>query len=282
MSIEILYLKDDEMTFILRNVDTSFANALRRIIISEVPTLAIDLVEIETNTSVLPDEFISHRLGLIPLNSKYVKKFLYTKDCDCIEKCDNCSIDFTLDIYCKDNIHLVKSNDLITYSKDVNPIKDIVIVKLGKNQEIKLKAIAKKGIGKEHAKWSPVSTATYQIIADIKIDQKKINIMTEEQKRKWIDSCPSHVFNYNEKTNTIDIENIINCTFCNECKYKADELNLKDLVIIKQKRSSSNGYDFIFSIESTGSLPPSDIVRTAFEILINKLDKINNELIKLN
>ncbi len=77
--IEILELKDDYMTFILSKTDTSVANALRRIMISEVPTMAIDLVEIENNTSVLNDEFIAHRLGLIPLKSSKVEKFFYTR-----------------------------------------------------------------------------------------------------------------------------------------------------------------------------------------------------------
>ena len=55
------------MNFTLSSTDTSMANAIRRIIIAEVPTLAIDLVEYQDNTSVLVDEYIAHRLGMIPM-----------------------------------------------------------------------------------------------------------------------------------------------------------------------------------------------------------------------
>jgi DNA-directed RNA polymerase II subunit RPB3 len=77
--IEILELKEESMSFLLSKTDISVANALRRIMISEVPTMAIDLVEIENNTSVLHDEFIAHRLGLIPLTSSKMDKFNYTR-----------------------------------------------------------------------------------------------------------------------------------------------------------------------------------------------------------
>ena len=76
---EILELKEDSMTFLLTKTDISVANALRRIMIAEVPTMAIDLVEFENNTSPLIDEFIAHRLGLIPLTSSHQDRFLYTR-----------------------------------------------------------------------------------------------------------------------------------------------------------------------------------------------------------
>ncbi len=69
-NVTVRRLERDYTEFLLTNTDLSMANALRRIIIAEVPTIAIDLVEFENNTTVLNDEFIAHRLGLIPLTSE--------------------------------------------------------------------------------------------------------------------------------------------------------------------------------------------------------------------
>ena len=65
--VQILHIAAHEMRFILSETDTSVANALRRIMIAEVPTLAIEKVEFLENSTVLNDEYIAHRLGLIPL-----------------------------------------------------------------------------------------------------------------------------------------------------------------------------------------------------------------------
>ena len=56
------------LEFDLVGCDTSLANALRRVIISEVPTMAIETVFVMNNTSVIQDEVLSHRLGLVPIH----------------------------------------------------------------------------------------------------------------------------------------------------------------------------------------------------------------------
>ncbi|KAK9467357.1 DNA-directed RNA polymerase [Lipomyces arxii] len=169
--VTIRQANDDSVDMVLSNVDLSLANSVRRVMLAEIPTIAIDLVEIEINTSVLADEFISHRLGLIPLDSRNADRLLYTRDCDCDQYCDNCSVILTLDARCESDATMdVYTRDLVPESsrqigkpviKDEKQ-KGVLICKLRKHQELKLKCIAKKGIAKEHAKWSPTSAIAFE------------------------------------------------------------------------------------------------------------------------
>jgi DNA-directed RNA polymerase II subunit RPB3 len=84
------------LKFELTNTELHVANALRRIIIAEVPTMAIDIVQIHENTSVLNDEFIAHRLGLVPLHSEFEKEFVLNEQCQCPEFCEKCSVRYRL------------------------------------------------------------------------------------------------------------------------------------------------------------------------------------------
>ncbi|KAF2664996.1 RNA polymerase Rpb3/RpoA insert domain-containing protein [Microthyrium microscopicum] len=173
-AINVRDSNDLNVNFILRNVDLSLANSLRRVVQSEVPTMAIDLVEIESNTSVLPDEFIAHRLGLIPLTSGNIEKVQYSRDCDCDDYCEKCSVTLSLDARCTDersNMHLYSRDFMVSNRADLsvgNPVirdpqgKGILIAKLRKGQEIKMKCIAKKGIAKEHAKWMPTAAVGFE------------------------------------------------------------------------------------------------------------------------
>ena len=136
--------------------------------------MAIDLVEVNANTSVLPDEFIAHRLGLIPLNSKSIEDVLYTRDCDCDQYCEHCSVTLSLKAKCTgEEIMRVYARDLVVGEPRPNEwvgkpvITDreglgVVVCKLRRGQEIDFKCVAKKGIAKEHAKWAPTSAVGFE------------------------------------------------------------------------------------------------------------------------
>jgi DNA-directed RNA polymerase II subunit RPB3 len=185
--VEILSLTSHEIKFVLSETDTSVANALRRIMIAEVPTMTIDLVEFAENTTVLNDEYIAHRLGLIPLRYQPPESmkgcdcseaFVSHRECVCFEHCMRCSVEFELDASYKVTGEedvlaplTITSKDLISNNESVQPAhflsveeqdeaqdEGIAIVKMGPGQRLKLKAIARPGIAKEHAKVRQIYT----------------------------------------------------------------------------------------------------------------------------
>ncbi|KAK1254319.1 hypothetical protein MKX08_008314 [Trichoderma sp. CBMAI-0020] len=171
--VKISAADSTRVDFELSRTNLPFANALRRIIQAEVPTIAIDLVEIEVNSSVLADEFIAHRLGLIPLDSKGVNELNYSRDCDCEQYCEHCSVSLTLHAKCtSDEIMKVYARDLVVDGRHAGSVGNPVITdpeglgcliaKLRKGQELKITCIAKKGIAKEHAKWMPTSAVGFE------------------------------------------------------------------------------------------------------------------------
>ncbi|KAG7862761.1 hypothetical protein KL939_000080 [Ogataea angusta] len=164
----------DEVDFILGDVDLSLANSLRRTMLAEVPTLAIDLVEILVNTSVLADEFLSHRLGLVPLDSEDIDQLKYTRDCTCEDHCEKCSVTLELRAHCdSDETMNVYSSHLTIVSTNTGlnlgaPVvrdperKGVLLCKLKKHQQLHVRCVAKKGIAKEHAKWSPCAAIGFE------------------------------------------------------------------------------------------------------------------------
>jgi DNA-directed RNA polymerase II subunit RPB3 len=100
--IKIIELSKYTIKFELYNTDLSVANSLRRIMIAEVPTMAIDIVEFKENTSALHDEYIAHRLGLIPLVSHDIDQYQMNDACTCQSMCNRCSVTYKLHTVCND------------------------------------------------------------------------------------------------------------------------------------------------------------------------------------
>ena len=266
-------IKEDMIQFTLSNVDISFANSLRRVMIAEIPTLAIELVEFHENSSVLNDEFIAHRLGLIPLRTHNVDEFKYHWECDCDgSDCERCMVEFSLDVHCTEKQMAVTSRHLMPKNPSVNPFHgfsdkdEIMICKLGKGQKINLKAIARKGTGKEHAKWQCACVAVYSLQPEIEINNALESELDPNEKREIQESCPVKVYKYDEDQDKLDIEDVNACMFCQECTKLAKKLERPDLIKISYKPDV-----FKFSVETTGALPPEDIVTKGLEVLQRKL-----------
>ncbi|KAK8452444.1 hypothetical protein SEVIR_5G112100v4 [Setaria viridis] len=299
--IDIKRLTEDDMEFDMIGVDASIANAFRRILISEVPTMAIEKIFMADNTSVIADEVLSHRLGLIPLDAD-PRLFDYISENDVPNERN--TIVYKLHVSCpkKGSQRItVKSGELewlpegsqlsmaspgqsgdkqktfTSFSQSQKDIlqkplgvkfKDITIARLGAGQAIELEAHAVKGVGKVHAKWSPVATAWYRMLPEVEILKQIEGVDAEELVKK----CPVNVF---------DIEDLGDgrkraivakpraCTLCRQCVMGPSG----DKIQLRRVRDH-----FIFTIESTGALPPEVLFTEAVKILEGKCEKVISEL----
>ncbi|KAL4444006.1 hypothetical protein ABPG75_011743 [Micractinium tetrahymenae] len=279
--VELRKLDDDYCEFVLKNTDASMANALRRVILVEVPTIAVELVEFEANTTVLNDEFIAHRLGLVPLVSSRVHemKSIY----EAADDDDFLDVQLSLDVKCtSDDTISVTSKDLQLDPAypDIHPVgyhdpcdRGILLVKMRRGQELKLRAVARKGTAKDHAKWMPVATCVFQYMPEITINHALMDTLTDEQKEEWCDADPRKTFKLNKLTHRVEVTNPELYMYDGEVIAKAEEMGKPGLVTIKQKQDT-----FIFRVEGTGVLRLEDIVLTACEVLARKIRNLQAAL----
>jgi DNA-directed RNA polymerase subunit D len=168
ISVDILERRDERIVIKFNNVSRQYINAIRRIAISEVPTLAIDDVVILENSSVMHDEAVAHRLGLIPLRTE-LDRFVMPQECDCQSTlgCSKCRVLLILDSEAIEKTKIVTSGDIKSEDELVKPVSnDIPIVVLAPSQKLKFEAYARLGVGKDHAKWQPTSAAVLKDGAD--------------------------------------------------------------------------------------------------------------------
>ena len=253
MKIEVLEENDLKIKFILRDAPIALANSFRRAMKSLVPTMAVDYVVFYMNTSFLYDEIIAHRIGLIPIKTD-LKRFNLPEKCVCGgEGCPNCQVSFRLNV---EGPKVVYSGDLISEDPEIKPVYDnIPIVELFEGQQLMIEAVARLGIGKEHAKYQPVSACYYKIIPEITIGN--CNGCGE-----CINACPRGVLKLNGKVEVVDT---LKCSMCMECVKVCEENAI----------NVSETENYLFVVEGTGALPVREVMRKALEVLKEKAEEMN-------
>jgi DNA-directed RNA polymerase subunit D len=260
MKVDIKELKPKKAIISIEDVKPYFVNALRRIMISELPKLAVNDVVIYDNTSALFDEIISHRLGLVPIPTD-LSLLTFRDECVCKGKgCPNCTVRYTLS---KEGEGTVLSGDLQPAEKSWAIKEDkIPIVKLYGDQRLILEVEAVLGKGKTHAKWQAIQAPAYRMEPIIEFDKSKI-----EQVEKFVEKLP---------------ENLVTI--------KGDKLVLKDetkLPIIESHISKENikfitikrdPTKFTFHFETDGSFSAKDAIIESVNIIQKKYEELGKLL----
>jgi len=266
VKIDILEKNDTNLRIIVRDADVPLMNALRRLALAEVPCMAIEEVVMIENSSILQDEMIAHRLGLTPLRTD-LDAYNTPEECECQSEfgCQQCRVTLTLDAEAKEGTRTVYSGEIISENPEILPVSDrIPIIKLAKNQKLKLEAYARLGKGKTHAKWQPVSICTYKYYPKITLPAEKCPSC-----QKCVDICPKKVLSI--KDDKVDVRDLLNCTLCMDC-VEACPQKPSPLKIEWEKN------DFILTIESTGALPPERVLKEATKLLGKQLNEFEEQI----
>jgi DNA-directed RNA polymerase II subunit RPB3 len=177
------------------------------------------------------------------------------------------------------NENVEPANFLNQEEKDEAHDAGISIVKMGPGQHLKLKAIARMGISKEHAKWCPVATATYRFWPIITVNDEACSTLTNEQKQQLVDVCPDRILELDEVSGKIVVvDNAWElATFTEDLKFLQLSMKKKaedeDFVTVEHSEDK-----FIFCVEGTGAIDGEDILLSSMRVLRERLFYLRAQL----
>ncbi|MBN3037541.1 MAG: DNA-directed RNA polymerase subunit D [Candidatus Diapherotrites archaeon] len=254
MKMKVLENEPNKIVFLLEDSKPALANALRRVILGEVPVMAINEVTMYENTSVMFDEYVAHRLGMIPLTTD-LKNYKKPGEC-CGGNCSSCSVDFTIDETGPKSVH---SSDMKTSDPKVKPVSGkIPIVDLDNGQRLRLEAKAVLGTGEEHARWQ-AGNAAYRSVSEVKLNKEG------ETRSELMNLCPKNVFGI--KKDKVFVEKPMECNACNSCVETYPE----------GVEVTPNQTKFLFKVWTDGQMTAQKTLVEAIKVLEQK----NKEMKKL-
>ncbi|KAG9248877.1 DNA-directed RNA polymerase [Calycina marina] len=322
--VEFHTLAPWDASFSLIGLDASVANAFRRILIAEIPSLAIEWCFVNNNTSIIQDEVLAARLGLVPFTGNRVGllDFLkwYKKPAEGEEKVEGTdynTVVLDLQIECTHNKDaarnerdpLKKYNNAHVYARDIkfipfgrqaehfsgeNAIRptnpDILLAKLRPGQVIDIQMHAIKGVGSDHAKFSPVATASYRLLPTIDIlrpilgqDAVKFKkcfpagVIGLETVTKKEAAQKGSGYEGHEGEKKAVVFDAMKDTVSREC-LRHEEFNKKGEEKVKLGRVRDH---FIFSVESVGQWNSDEMFLESIRHLRTKCESLKADLADL-
>lgn len=271
-SVKILSISDRRISLYAENYPLPYMNALRRVILSDVPTMAIEYAYFHDNTTSVYDEMVAHRLGLVVLRSdEALDKYKPPEECRDVEPPDpKCYAEFFLDVSVpSDNTSgiYVKASDLALSDKSVAPVyPETPIVYVAPGQRIRFEAYARLGRGREHGKWSPASESSLRYLP-----------VVEYYPEKATPECLQCLSGYPEivealkggKPGKMKLLGDVNTGALRYCS----ETACRGAVSVAYEESG-----LILRVESTGSLRPERIIMEAIRVIDGMVARLLEEL----
>ena len=249
MKVKELKSVGNEQRYLIKETTVEFMNALRRIMTGSVPTFAISEVTIYENNSYMFDEYLGHRLGLIPLTTdlKTYKVGETTK--------------LMLE---KNGPGMVYSGDIKSTDAKVKVVnKNIPLVELKKDQNLKIEATAELAGGKKHVKHAPGVIAYYPLPELHTLEDHSPEL------EKAVKACPVNVLE--TKKGKIEFTDPYGCILCRACVDAAP--NGMDLTL------SAN--EFVLVLENFGQLENQEVLLKASEIIRERAEELEKLLKKI-
>ena len=290
VKIKILNETEEKIQVLISKTDRSFANALRRSLISDTPKMAIDSVTFQLGTKEqdeviwettgpLPDEMVAQRLAMIPIPTVH-DKFYFQDECpnckDVVEEergCVECQMIYTCVVFGSEEGRWVTAGDMKYLGEGSLEIPDeyksIPITKLLKGQMIEFYATAIMGRGREHTKWSPVCGVSFH--------PRRIGVLNNKKKSKilWDMDLEINAKDFDKDGKLKDIDKVAVLTHELNHVGEGTEASREfgDAVTLEEVSG-----EFILEFETDGSMGPRVAIMKAIEELSGRFGSLEQDI----
>ncbi|MCD6157794.1 MAG: DNA-directed RNA polymerase subunit D [Euryarchaeota archaeon] len=256
-----------------RNTPTYLINSLRRILLSEIPKVAFTRVMFEENNTAFFEEYIAHRIGLIPLKTDVRYYFDSDGNLKDLKKLKDEKYYY--------EIHVSNTGDdaIMLMSSDIRPlkkeypeivIKDIPLIPLGPGQSLIARITANVGIGKEHARHQAVIAPAFKPYPMVR--NEGCRYPKDCPDAPCVDVCPQSIFRIDKRNKKVVVKDVEKCKMCRDC-VEVCPFGIVDVLWDETH--------YLLKYETDGSISPLDALWAAVHIWRTKIRELKKKILEV-